>query len=332
MKRLVAKGALGSMGGAVRALLVVLLCFSPRAEAARKKVKAVPKPVPVPQLTMKPVAKKTEDRLPAALPRNVFEIARDQVDSNGVGYVFNGDKSLPVRLPSSVNFREGNLFSAEGRWIRVVHLSKNSREPAFRLGRREKYFRDHALYPQEESLLEYAQLHLFPRPAAQTAKVAVENWMADLDSFLSLHRHDPVVVRQVESFVFKFSNHPPRGYLPGDQLWDTRRQFATWNQFFEYPLQYDLSGVALTVDGKPLDNIPVEVPKEKIASLPKLYPNVLRNIEYTFEALRTVMFEGSEGKGDDGLAEVTAIRRSYLTLKLLKSGQELWERIQANAK
>jgi hypothetical protein len=327
-------------GGAVCALLAALLCLSPLAEAAKKKPKAAPKKPA--QTVPSKSAKKAPERLlpqildrktasqpgrPAVEAKRILEIPRDQVSPEGVLYAEVGGRSQPLRLPASIDFREGNLFSAGDRWIRVTHLSRNTRQPAFKLGRREKYFHDNSLYPQEEAILEYAKLHLYPKPGAHAAKIAVEAWTGDLDSFLSLHRNDPAVLRQVEAFVFKFANQPPRGYLPGDQLWDTRRRFATWNQFFEYPLQYDMSGTALMVDGRPLERIPVFVSKEKIPGLPKLYPNVLRNLEYTFEALRTVMFESNEVRGDDGLAEVAAIRRSYLTLKLLKTGHELWERI-----
>ncbi len=308
---------------AVCALLALSLCLSDVAFAAGKKkapaqkqVAAAPKPTAAP--------------LPDA--SKISEVPRDRVSQEGIWYLENAGRSVPVRLPASIDFREGNLFSADGRWVRVTYLSRNSREPAFKLGRREKYFHDNVLYPQEEAILDYAQLYLFPKSAGQNSKIAVEAWMGDLDSFLALHRNDPVVVRHVQSFVFKFANQPPRGYLPGDQLWDTRRRFATWNQFYEYPFQYDLSGNALVVDGKPLDNIPVAVSKDKLSGLPRLYPYVMRNLEYTFEALRTVMLEGSAAKADDDLAEISAVRRSYLTLKLLKAGHELWERMNANPK
>lgn len=320
---------------ALCALFAAVLCLPSFAASKKKAPKAKAKAHPAAQAPARLVdSLKLAVPLATAIPeaQEVAEIPRDQISSEGIWYQESGGRSRPVRLPASVDFREGNLFSAEGRWVRVTHLSKNTREPAFKMGRREKYFHDNSLYAQEESLLDYAKLHLFPKPGAHAAKVAIEAWMQDLDSFLLLHRNDPIVIRHVQSFVFKFANQPPRGYLPGDQLWDSRRKFATWNQFFEYPFQYDLSGTALMVDGKPLERIPLFVPKEKMAGLPKLYPYVLRNLEYTFEALRTVMMEASEVKGDDGLAEISAIRRSYLTLKLLKTGHEFWERMSSNPK
>ncbi len=321
-------------GGVLCALSLSLLCAS--SFAAQKRTLLAPKPhARPPSLFRGPLRSLDSATNQVAKPvpkdgRPVSEVPRDQVSPEGIWYVETGGKSRAVRLPASIDFRQGNLFSAEGRWIRVTYLSRNTREPAFKMGRREKFFRDNSLYTQEEALLNYAQLHLYPRPGAHTARVAIEAWMEDLDSFLSLHRNDPTVIRQIQSFVFKFANQPPRGYLPGDQLWDSRRKFATWNQFFEYPFQYDMSGSALMVDGKPLEKIPLFVSKEKLQALPKLYPYVLRNLEYTFEALRTVMLEAAEGKGDDGLAEISAIRRSYLTLKLLKTGHELWERMSSN--
>jgi hypothetical protein len=309
------------------AFLAVCLCLAPISAMAAKKKGTSTKKTKPPPVAAAESAPKAEVVKPLPEPGAVTEIPRDQVSPEGIWYQESGGKSQAVRLPASIDFREGNLFQAEGRWIRVTHLSKNTREPAFKMGRREKYFHDNSLYPQEESLLDYARLHLFPKPGALGPRPAVEAWMADLDSFLALHRNDPTVIRDVQAFVLKFANQPPRGYLPGDQLWDTKRRFATWIQFFEHPFQYDMSGTALMVDGKPLESIPLFVSKEKIAGLPKLYPYVLRNLEYTFEALRTVMLEGSEVKNDDGLAEISAIRRSYLTLKLLKTGHELWERM-----
>ncbi len=318
-------------GGAACALLSAILCFTSVVAAPPKRN----------EISGKSKSKNSPRNTTQTTPRpsqllqttgKVQEIPRDQISTEGVWFHESAGSSRQVRLPASVDFKEGNLFSAEGRWIRVTHLSKNNRTPSFRLGRREKYFQDNVLYPQEESILNYGNLFLFPRPGALASRVAVEAWMGDLDSFLILHRNDPTVIRQIQSFVFKYSNQPPRGYLPGDQLWDTRRRFATWNQFFEYPFQYDLSGTALMVDGKPIDPIPVFVSKEKLPGLPRLYPYVLRNLEYTFEALRTIMFESSALNGDEALAEVSVIRRSYLTLKLLQTGHELWERVTAHSK
>lgn len=258
----------------------------------------------------------------------VVKVTRDRLSDDGVLKLEQVGGVRTVRLPASIGFEPGNTFSVDGMRIRVEHLSSNSAKATFDLGKRAGFFKDNPLYTQEEEFLLYAALFLFPKIEGAGYREALKLWIEDMDFFLKLHQHDTQVIRIVQSFVLNYASHPPKGYLVGDQLWDFPREVQTWNQFYEFPYYYDLEGFPLTVDGKPMADEPRRLSREELKSAELLYRRVLRNLEYTHEGLKALVMEGEFGSVSSAYAEVACARRSYLTLKLLQTGLELWEKMK----
>lgn len=259
---------------------------------------------------------------------DVITVSRKNIDEDGsVTIRKNGTKKV-VRLPASNSFEKGSLLSVDGEKIKVDYVSRNVASPSFEFGRRGRFMETHPLYAQEQQLLDYSGLYLYPDAAAPDALKAADAWIDDLKTFLKLHERDPKVVSMVQGFVLNYSKNPPQGYLAGDHVWDNPRKIETWIQFYEYPMYYDLSGKPLTVNGRPLISGPSSIQKEGLSEQQRLYHKVMRNLRYTYEGFRTLLEEGDMGNRSAELAEVTCTRRAYLTLQLLEEGKHLWNRMQ----
>ena len=257
----------------------------------------------------------------------VIEVSRNQIDDEGSVVLDFGDRRQQLRLPASTSFDTGNQFLVDDMVIKVRHLSSNTPTPQFDLGRRKRALKLDPLFPEEKKILKYLGLDLFPNPKADRPIVSLDQWTADLDTFLKLHEKDQFLRGLVQAFVLNYGNRPPKGYLVGDQLWDNPRKFETWVQFYEMPLYYNLRGLPKQIDGKPYQAEPPRLSKEEFEKVEKLHRKVLRNLEYTFAAYKVQIEEGSYDKSETAYADVTCSRRAYLTFRILQEGRKLWEKI-----
>ncbi len=237
-----------------------------------------------------------------------------------------GEKIEIIDLKNSSKFFPNNIFLTKNMRVKVNYISENSKLPEFELKSQKKTIEIEPLYKEEELLLQYAGLFLYPKKTHEKGVNILKIWIDDLNTFFELHEKDFSVIKTIQSFITTYINEPHDGYIIGDQLWDKSRKIIEWYEFYEYPYYYDLNGRILTIDDKSIIDLPATIPISKMHSQIKLYPIVIRNLEYKFESLNTQILEAENAI--KVLPEISSARRILVTIKLLRIGESMWHNLR----